>query len=371
MLMMRAAVLTLAFLLAGSIHAQSGPQDQLLGQAILEQQQGDLVSAIRDYRQVLASHPSLVTARVNLGAALAQSGDVDAAIEQYQAALKLAPRLDSIHLNLGLAYARKGDLRSALAQYEIAHRADPRDVRVAILLGDAEARSGRAADAVTMLAPMKSANSENADFNYSLGESLMGAGHAREGAELVEQSASHNNDADAWMLAGSTWLNLNEFEKARRDLDTAASLNPSLPRVLTLDGIARDKSGDPKAAETVFREALKRNPKDFDANLYLGAILYQDRRMEESRTYLDKALELNPQSSMARYESAMWKSTSGQMEAAAAELEKLEAADPQWMEPHVELAALYYRLHRRADGARERQIVEELRATDQKEGPRK
>ena len=93
--------------------------------------------------------------------------------------------------------------------------------------------------------------------------------------------------------------------------------------------------------------------------------------MEESKTYLDKALELNPKSSMARYESAMWKSTSGQIETAAAELERLEAADPQWLEPHVELAALYYRLHRPADGARERQIVDKLRAETQKEGPGK
>jgi len=34
--------------------------------------------------------------------------------------------------------------------------------------------------------------------------------------------------------------------------------------------------------------------------------------------------------------------------------------DAQWMDPHVELAALYYRLNRPQDGAREKQIVDRL-----------
>ena len=106
-------------------------------------------------------------------------------------------------------------------------------------------------------------------------------------------------------------------------------------------------------------------------SLYLGAILYQQRNMDDAKKYLDKALELKPESTMARYESAMWKSTSGDFQAAADQLEKLVADDPNWLEPHVELATLYYRLHRPADGARERQIVDKLTAQQQQQGPGK
>ena len=128
---------------------------------------------------------------------------------------------------------------------------------------------------------------------------------------------------------------------------------------------------DAKAAEPAFRQALARILKTSSANLYLGAILYQQRNMEEARKYLDKALQLNSQSTMARYESAMWKSTSGDYQSAVDQLEKLVADDPQWLEPHVELATLYYRLHRPADGARERQIVDKLTAQQQQQGPGK
>ena len=74
---------------------------------------------------------------------------------------------------------------------------------------------------------------------------------------------------------------------------------------------------------------------------------------------------------MVRYESAMLKSATGQYEAAAQELEKLVKDDPDWLEPHVELATLYYRLHRPADGAKERQTVERITAEQQAKGPGK
>jgi len=368
---MRVGLVSLVLLLCATMFGQDASPDQLLSRAIEEQQKGDFAAAIRDYRALLAMRPETLAARVNLGAALAHTGQLDAAIAQYQAALKLAPQLGSVHLDLGLAYSRKGDLPDALDQYEAAHHADPRNVRVAILLGDAQARSGKAADAIAMLTPLETDNAANPDFEYALGEALIRGGHPRDGAARVEKSAAMTNAADSWMLAGSTLLDLNEFAQARRDLDNAMRLDPSLPGLCTLDGTARDKDGDAKAAEPAFREALRRNPDDFDANLYLGAILYQQRNMDEAKKYLDKALQLKPESTMARYESAMWKSTSGDYQAAVDQLEKLVADDPQWLEPHVELATLYYRLHRPADGARERQIVDRLTSQQQQQGPGK
>jgi len=64
-------------------------------------------------------------------------------------------------------------------------------------------------------------------------------------------------------------------------------------------------------------------------------------------------------------------SEAGQYQAAADDLEKVVKEDPGWLEPHVELASLYYRLHRTEEGLRERQIVERLSAEQQEKGPGK
>jgi tetratricopeptide (TPR) repeat protein len=243
------------------------------------------------------------------------------------------------------------------------------DARVAVLLGDTDLKLGKAVDAVVLLEPLEAANAQNLDLAYVLGSALIATGRRREGVTRIERVAKESNSADSYMLAGSTLLQLNEFEPARKDLDQAVRLNPKLPGIYSIDGTARDKMGDVKAAEVAFREALRLNPDDFEANLYLGAILLKRRELDESRPYLERAVRINGSSSMAVYEMAMLKSTTGEYESAAQDLEKLVKNDPKWLEPHVELASLYYRLHRPADGAKERQIVDQITAEQQAAGP--
>jgi tetratricopeptide (TPR) repeat protein len=229
-------------------------------------------------------------------------------------------------------------------------------------------RLGKYAEAVTMLEPLEDKNAQNLDFEYVLGRAMIQANKRRDGIARIEKVAEGSRSADAYMLAGSTLLQLNEYEQARRDLDEALVLNDKLPGIYSLAGMARDKTGNIKEAEAAFREALKLTPDDFTANLYLGAILFKRRELGEAKKYLERALQLDPRSSMAGYEVGMLKSASGDYEAAAQQLEKVAGEDPTWLEPHVELASLYYRLHRPADGAKERKIVERITDEERKAG---
>jgi tetratricopeptide (TPR) repeat protein len=351
--------------------AQDLTPDQLFQRAIEEQQQGNLPAAIGDYRKLLEQRPNQVEARVNLGAALAHIGQFDEAIATYRSALPLLKDKNPVLLNLALAYYKKGDFENARQQFEVLHDARPEDVRVIILLADCDLRRQMADAALRLLEPVQNKYLQNMDFQYVLGSALIQSGRKREGFPRIEKVAHAGSSADAYLLAGATLLDLNEYELARKDLEEALQLNASLPNVYTLVGTARDKTGDEQNAEAAFREALKRNPDDFQANLYLGAILYKRRATDEARKYLDRALQLKPEDSMARYESAMLKSATGDYQGATKQLEELTKDDPNWLEPHVELATLYYRLHRPEDGAKERQIVDRLTAAQQAQGPGK
>jgi tetratricopeptide (TPR) repeat protein len=364
-------ILILSALLAA---AQEPNPDQLLADAIDAQQHGDYPAAISDYRKALELRPNMVEAKVNLGAALVHVGDFDGAIAMYKSALPLliqnnASQKNAVLRNVALAYYKKGDFTNAADQFETLHKSLPNDVGIAVLLGYSDVQLGKADAAVALLEPLESRNAANLDFEYAYGSALIKAGRRREGAVRIEHVATSSNSADAYLLAGSTFLDLNEYDAARRDLDTALKLDPKLPRVQTLAGTARDKTGAIKEAEEAFREALKVNPDDFDANLYLGAILSKRRDLDEARPYLERAVRLNPTSSMAGYEMGLLQSTSGQYQAAADQLEKVVKTDPDWLEPHIELASLYYRLKRPDDGRKERQIVDRLTAAQQQKGP--
>ncbi|HEY0784939.1 MAG TPA: tetratricopeptide repeat protein [Acidobacteriaceae bacterium] len=368
------AVLALA-LLPCALRGQKPDPDALLARAVAAQTRGDYPAAIREYRELLAARPNSIEGRVNLGAALAHSGEFDGAIEQYRAALAAMPAATpedlrrNVQLNLALAFHKKGDLAAARAQLLPLHLAAPGDARIATLLGDAQSRLGDPGAAVAMMAPMAAANQQDLDFDFVYGSALIRSGQRRDGAAVVEKVAELGHSADAYMLAGSTLLELNEYERARFDLEQALLMDAKLPGLWSLVGVARDRTGANQEAEPAFREALKQNPGDFNANLYLGTTLLKARKLDEAAVYLNKAIALDPASSMARYEGAMLKSTAGDAAGAAAELEKVTAAEPDWLDPHVQLATLYYRLHKPEQGAQQRAIVDRLTATQQANGP--
>ena len=338
-------------------------------------------SAEQHFRQAVRAAPAFTEAWINLAATLGMQSKLPEAQYAVDTALKLDPQnsqaLQLRHdlnmprqstLDVGLELYKKGDYASARQQFESAYKSHTTDVRIAILLADTELHLNAAADALALLQPLAEVNSKNMDFEFVYGAALIAVGRRREGVSHVEKVAEVNQNADAHLLVGDTLLDLDEFDHARKHLEAAFRLNPQLPRIHTLVGIARDKTGDTANAETAFREALKLDLDDFQANLYLGAMLFHRRELTQAKPYLDHALKINPADPIARYESAMLKNASGEYEAAAAELEQLERTDPDWLEPHVALATLYYKLHRPEDGAHEREIVERLTAQQQARG---
>jgi tetratricopeptide (TPR) repeat protein len=349
-------ILAIACLLPG----QDAKVAQLFQTAVAEQQQGDFASAVRDYGQLLKLDPSLVDARANLAASLVHLNRFDEAIEQYRLALKSAPDNSAIRLNLALAFYKHGDFGRAARELAPLHQSNPADARVATLLADCYVRLQQDTQAIAVLRPLAAQHSDDLDLSYVLGAALIRTGAAAQGVQLIETVARRGNSPDAYLLAGAALLKLGEKARAIDDLQAGFKLNPDLPGLCTQLGIAREGSGDPEGAEADFRRALQQNPDDFDANVHLGGVLYTRRDLDGARTYIDRAARLRPDSPFVIYEMALLKNASGQTAQAVADLEKVERDDPNWLDPHVQLAALYYKVHRPADGERERQIVTRL-----------
>jgi tetratricopeptide (TPR) repeat protein len=346
--------------LACATSAQEPDPQQLFQDAAASQQRGDVALAVREYQELLRLRPDMITARTNLGLALVSLGRFDEAIAQYRAALAQAPGDPGLGLNLAMAYYKKGDLPQAAGEFSSLHQNDPGNLQIATLLGDCYVRLGRTAQAVAVLSPLEEAHPDNLDLKRALGWALIRAGRTQEGLERVEKAAQEGHSAEAYMLTAEAQLKLQAFEQARQNIDEAIRLNPHLPGVYTLSGIIRDYSGDQEGAVAAFEKTLGAYPNDFQAQLLLGAVLYTQRRLDAARLHLDRALEIRPTSSPALYELARVKRAQGQIEAAVKDLERVERDQPEWIPPHVELAALYYRLKRPEDGAREKQIVDRL-----------
>ena len=354
-----------------SAHTGANDADEHMRRGVDAQQHGDVNTAIEEYRKALAMRPRFPEARANLGAALAATGDFDEAIREDRLALENAPDKVAVRKNLALAYYKKGDCEHASAEFDAVHAARPGDLGTTMLLGYCELKLNRAEKAIGLLGPLEQANQNDMDFEYVLGSAMIQAGREAEGAPKMERVAQKTRSAEAYVIAGSARLNLREFKEARTDLDAALELDTKIPGLYTMAGQARDALGDTDAAQAAFEAALRADARDPMANLYLGAILLKKREVERAEPLLTLALQLQPENRQARLQMAKLDAMRGRNADAIALLEALERADPNWLEPHVELAPLYYKLHRDDDGARERKIVDDIQAKQQQAGPPK
>jgi tetratricopeptide (TPR) repeat protein len=350
---------------AGAACAQSSSPEQLFRDAVAAQQHGDDALAVRKYQELLKRYPDAVEVRANLGAALAKLERYDEAIEQYRAVLAKKDNA-GLRLNLALAYYKKGALREAVQQLSTLQGAQPGDTRVATLLADCYARLGQDRQAIAVLTPVEAAHPDDLAVAWLLGSALIRAGHKRDGLERVDRVARQGNRPEAYLLAGQTALKMNEFERARDYADAALRLNPRLPGADTLRGTVLSYLGDTQGAVAALRKAVEADPNDFDAQVGLGAVLHTERDLDGARQHLQHALQLKPDSTLARYEWARLERTEGHVEAAVKDFERVVHDDPNWAQPHVELAALYFRLNRQEDGDRERATFDRLTAEQQK-----
>jgi tetratricopeptide (TPR) repeat protein len=344
---------------------QVSPQE-LFHKAEQAQQQGDNALALKKYQELVQLHPEIVAAHANLGVVLASLGRYDEAIAEYRFALQQAPDAPLLILNLGLAYYKKHDFAGAAAQFAVLHQQDSNNVRVATLLSDCKVQLGLAEQAVSILEPLDKTNANNLDLEWVLGRALIGTGRSLEGVGRVQKVAEQRHSEDAYQLAAQSYLSLTFFTEAKRDAEALLRLNPKSCTAYTILGMIADYAGNAKTAAENYQKALELNLSDSDLRIHLASALIDSGDLEAARQQLKITLESQPNSSGALYHLARIEKAEGNPTAALSDLEAAEHQDPQWLSPHIELAALYYRLKRSADGDREKAIVDQLREQERK-----
>jgi tetratricopeptide (TPR) repeat protein len=345
--------------------AQDAKPEKLFREAQEAQQGGNLKLAVSKYQEVIRLDPNVVAAHANLGVVLVSLGQYDEAITQYQIALAEAPESAALRLNLGLAYYKKGDFAGGAAEFASLHKDDPNDVRVATLLGNCQTQLGLVGQALALLEPLEKADPDNLDLEWALGTALIRSGQTLEGLKRIQKVADKGNNAEAYQLAANLYLGLTFFDEARRDAEAVLRLNPHAPKAYVVLGMVADYSGNEADAEDEYAKALQVDPQDLQARVQLANVFLMERKLDAARQQLDRALTLDPHSLVARYELARVERAEGNLSTAIKDLETVEQQNPEWLQPHMELVTLYYRMKRPADGEREKEIVDQLRAKEQ------
>lgn len=358
------ALTALAFAAATQAARPRSPQ-QWFEQAVRLHAAGRLDEAIREYRAFLEKYPNVADVYSNLGAAYAAKGDIAAALKAYEEAVKLGNASDPVALqvNLGLAYFKTARFEEATAAFERALQHDPQNYQAALLLADCYFRAGKYGEVIALLSPFEDLHGEDPALIYLLGTSLIQEGEAYRGQLLVDRIFRKGESVEAHLMLGTAHLMAQDWPSAALEFEKALQLDPKRPTVNRSYALAlREMSRIDEAAE-YFRKELELNPYDYESNLFLGIHLYKHmQQYDQALELLSRALQVRPGDVDARYHMGLVYVLRGDTQKALELLEGVVREVPDYMEGHVALARLYFRLGRREDAMRERQIVERIRA---------
>lgn len=340
-------------------------RDAAVERALAAHQAGEWSTAEAGYRDFLKRHPQVFEIRSNLGAVLVRQGKYTDAIREYTFALKGAPGNAGIELNLALAHYKAGQPIEAAQRLEAleGHQAK-------LLLADCWLQMGENAKVIELLSPLASKHPDDLAITYALGSALLRNNRVAEGQVLLDKILRKGDSAEARLLIGAAKFGTADFAGARGDFEEAVKLNPKLPSANGYLGRALMATGDTAGAVTSFRAELELNANDFEANLSLAVILRQDQELEQAKQHLERALRVRPGDVRVRYQQSTIDLAEGRVDASRQTLESIVNEAPEFVEAHVTLATAYYRLKRKADGDRERAIVDKLNAEAQARQPK-
>jgi tetratricopeptide (TPR) repeat protein len=247
------------------INPEWGDAHLRLANALAKQRQWE--QAAHHYLQAVSINPSNWQAYCKYAEALERQGKLEEAIKNYNLSLVINPRYWPADYKIGNLLAKEGRFAEAAAHYREALRNNPHHVGVHVALGVTLQNLGQLVQACDHFRRALAINPRNANAHFNLANALASRGELRKAVDHYHQSlAIKPEDADVQCNLGTTLLQL----------------------------------GMPDEARTHFREATRIDSRHWQAHVMLGKLYLDQGRRESAIENLQRALEVQPDSELAR-----------------------------------------------------------------------
>lgn len=286
-----AGVISLLLLASPAAAAAEGPAPtETLERALAEAEEalrlGESELAESRYRRALAEGWLI------LGSLRVGSGELRAALDAFERAASVSLETRRAALAVSLLRLELGEARDAIPALRDLLARRPDDGEARRLFARALLAEGRAAEALEELEVLRAQDPGDLETAFTLATGYLRLGEPEAAAELLELIAREVATPQAWILAGRTYRDFGEHERAREALLTALELDPETPRAHyylgTVELLEEGRLGL-EAAEQSFRRELELRPDDPVAQLYLGLVLVETRRYREALPALETA----------------------------------------------------------------------------------
>lgn len=327
-----------------AVNADSANNQFLMGQILARRNAPE--EALAAYQKALGLSPSHLTSAVESARLSLALGKTDQAIQYAQTALQIDPTNAEARLLRGRASLTKGDLFTAEQDLTLLKRStfvDIPDVQAELgrlYLSKGDGMQARAAFERALAANKTQLNALEGLIMMDLGDKKPAAARARADAVV----AANPSDDVLQLLAGRTYLILNDNAAAERVIKKALTLNPDNLKAYGALGQVYLNQGRLPDATKEAENLLKRQPKSVEGRTTLGMLLEMQNRSADARPHYEKALELNPRAAVAANNLAFLHAQRGEQLDLALELaQTAKSVLPDRAEINDTLGFVYYK----------------------------
>lgn len=334
------------------------------GQAAL--QSGDLDTAEKNFRQVLAADPSSAGAYANLGVVEMRRKEWEQALTLLRKAEQLNSKMAGIRLNIGLVEYHRANYAGAIAPLTSVVDEQPGNAQARYLLGLCEVFTQRYAEAVATLEPLWEQRSADLMYLYVLGIAAHNAEHTAANDALDERALQRlievgGDSAELHFILGKAYLNRQEDDAAITELNRAAAANSSLPYVHLTLGVTHLRLGDDDAlAEEEFHKDIAIEPDLADNYAQLGILYAREQKPEAAEKAFAEALRRDAKMASAHFGLAQLYFGEAKFVLALREVDAALAQAPESQNVHYLRGRILTRLGRREDAKAELAATQKL-----------
>ena len=246
------------------------------------QETGQLDKALAEYQRVLEQDPSVIEAEYRMGQIYQVQGKYAQAETAFKDSVARRPTYWEGYVDLGSLYYQQGQFAKAVEQFQQAVDLAPDQAYGYYNLGGTYLALGRSQDAIAVLKKGLSIQSDASAWT-NLGAAYMYVGKYEDAAEAMKKATELSpHDHVLWRNLGDAYDQIQArhadarqaYAKALEAANTAATVNPRDPQVLSGIALYYAHLGRSQEAENFINRALEASPNNSDT-LFTSALVYE------------------------------------------------------------------------------------------------
>jgi Flp pilus assembly protein TadD len=240
--------------------------------------------------------PPALAEQFSNGVAALKAGDLDTAERTLRAVVAGGGDRSFVHHNLGIVLDQRGRHDAALVEFRAAARLDPTFGPARLLAGSSLLALGRPREAVTELQRAVKLMPNEVAAHRQLAEACERAGDVPCLARALKTAADlAPNDPESLYRLGKAYLRLSQWAYQR--IQRIAPQSPRLSEALGREMIEQGRLDDARYA---YEQAVQKGPTLPGLHLALARIHFESRRFDEALAEVERELAIVPESAAAR-----------------------------------------------------------------------